>query len=594
MNVQNQIDCLLNEVKTTLQESVHTRDFLGKILSCTNFDYIYLAFLNKNETNLSAEIALGLDIDKIPTIIPNEPSLTRDVFKRKKYIIYPTLSKADNYFISYKNSPKVQTELVVPVIFQNVNEGVLVLGNFKPTVINKTVADCIQTLTDLFAVTYFNQKFNNYTAQITDLRFSGNNLGMVTNKIAKECSNILGVEAVKVWIVDDTKQTEKKLFLAGHSGPLLENIDKYYILESESSMSWQYINRTSAALEDNSEYMQTFYAEDIFKSDLLFKYKSEAKNNQFRSVLSCPLIFRSSILGLINIYTKRKSKFSKLEKNLFEGIARYGSYEIKECIEDKFITHITQICNAGTIAIDYLHDLNHLLFDLSSLMSNYFANKKGISIADKNTKNQIKYKFEYLNNLISTLQNISKEEKPFFESYNLLRLLKKVEYFMDRKLNGITLKINCDPNIMVYCDRLKITQVFMNLFHNSIYALGISKNKKKIIIIHVSKPSNSPYDILITFFDNGPGINPIHIDKVFKEKFTTRTNSGTGVGLLLCRKSIVEVHKGEILFKSKSNQEGSFTSILLYLYETKEKFENADKRGYHVIPQSASSGYTVD
>ena len=78
--------------------------------------------------------------------------------------------------------------------------------------------------------------------------------------------------------------------------------------------------------------------------------------------------------------------------------------------------------------------------------------------------------------------------------------------------------------------------------------------------------------IEISVIDNGPGISPEHVQKIF-DKFergrATTGTSGTGLGLSISRE-IVKLHGGEIWLESKLN-EGSKFSFLLPRY-THHKF----------------------
>ena len=48
----------------------------------------------------------------------------------------------------------------------------------------------------------------------------------------------------------------------------------------------------------------------------------------------------------------------------------------------------------------------------------------------------------------------------------------------------------------------------------------------------------------MTVRDSGPGIEPTHLERVFKPFYTTKS-SGLGMGLSICR-SIIEGHGGQL------------------------------------------------
>ena len=98
--------------------------------------------------------------------------------------------------------------------------------------------------------------------------------------------------------------------------------------------------------------------------------------------------------------------------------------------------------------------------------------------------------------------------------------------------------ISLDNNRIIQCDFDKLQIVLMNLITNSIEALS----GKGTITINSDLTTNAN---IIEVIDDGTGILPENITKVFDSLFTTKS-SGTGLGLSYC-KSIVEQHGGSII-----------------------------------------------
>jgi C4-dicarboxylate-specific signal transduction histidine kinase len=81
------------------------------------------------------------------------------------------------------------------------------------------------------------------------------------------------------------------------------------------------------------------------------------------------------------------------------------------------------------------------------------------------------------------------------------------------------------PEITV--EKHKVLQVLVNLVSNAKYACDESGNKEKRLIVRVS---NGDDRVRITVSDNGVGIPPQNLTKIFNHGFTTRKN-GHGFGL---------------------------------------------------------------
>ena len=147
-----------------------------------------------------------------------------------------------------------------------------------------------------------------------------------------------------------------------------------------------------------------------------------------------------------------------------------------------------------------------------------------IMSATENLEKQIHEVLTYVRNKPLDLRNISLD--------NLLALaLENVDVPENIKI------ISLNNNRVIQCDSDKLQIVLMNLIANSIEALS----GKGTITINSDSTTNAN---IIEVIDDGPGILPEHLTKVFDSLFTTKS-SGTGLGLSYCT-SVVEQHGGSI------------------------------------------------
>lgn len=103
-----------------------------------------------------------------------------------------------------------------------------------------------------------------------------------------------------------------------------------------------------------------------------------------------------------------------------------------------------------------------------------------------------------------------------------------------------------------------LSQVFVNIFDNAIFALRNVNRERKITI----QTFESEKSITLTITDNGSGIPDNAITHVFEPFFTTK-DAGAGVGLgLFISYSIIEKHKGNISVTSIPGEETTFTIVL--------------------------------
>ena len=132
-----------------------------------------------------------------------------------------------------------------------------------------------------------------------------------------------------------------------------------------------------------------------------------------------------------------------------------------------------------------------------------------------------------------------------------------------------------DEQQTVRMDRSQIEQVLINLLKNAQEAVDnvgkdyvkkdkVGKDKvgkdKEPHIVFATRLSDNKHDMIISITDNGTGILPEVLERVFVPFFTTKTN-GSGIGLSIC-KQIVTLHGGTITASSKPNEYTTFRVVL--------------------------------
>lgn len=123
-------------------------------------------------------------------------------------------------------------------------------------------------------------------------------------------------------------------------------------------------------------------------------------------------------------------------------------------------------------------------------------------------------------------------------------------------------KILYDPeDLPLKADKNRISQVVSNLMSN---ALKFSSGGTISVQTSLkSNDKNNNNEIIVSIKDNGQGIDPEILPRLFS-KFATKSYSGTGLGLFIC-KSIVEAHGGSIWAENNSDGKGATFSFTLPL-----------------------------
>jgi signal transduction histidine kinase len=134
---------------------------------------------------------------------------------------------------------------------------------------------------------------------------------------------------------------------------------------------------------------------------------------------------------------------------------------------------------------------------------------------------------------------------------------------------GCEIAAELDPDLPpAPLDRLKVGQVFVNLFLNSLHAmrpgglLAVRTRSRKVMGgADAARFPPGSVAVVAEIEDTGTGIPPDRIGRVFEPFFTTKpTGEGSGLGLTVSR-SIVEMHGGTIELENRPDGKGARATV---------------------------------
>ena len=221
------------------------------------------------------------------------------------------------------------------------------------------------------------------------------------------------------------------------------------------------------------------------------------------------------------------------------------------------------------------HDLKNPMQPLVGLLPILIENEK-----DPDNKEMLEVmhsNVEYMQDLIFDTLKLAKlrsDNIDFdYEKIDLKKLSDQVVNSQKTMFKEKNIKIvnNIKEGIMVYADRLRLSEVFKNLINNSVKYTKDSGGK----IILDAKKQNQGF-VKISIRDTGIGMTKDQIKKVFDEFYKadrqTSDYHSTGLGLAICKR-IVEKHGGKIRVESKGPDKGS----TFYFTIRTNKFSNSEK-----------------
>jgi signal transduction histidine kinase len=138
---------------------------------------------------------------------------------------------------------------------------------------------------------------------------------------------------------------------------------------------------------------------------------------------------------------------------------------------------------------------------------------------------------------------------------------------------GDLIKLLYQPyDIFIEADKSRITQVISNILNNAVKFTEAKLNEVEVgkgtAVININAEKVDGAQAIVTIKDTGTGIDPEIMPRLF-EKFASKSNQGTGLGLFIC-KSIVEAHGGKIWAKNNSD-DGNEGAIFTFTLPTRHQ-----------------------
>ncbi len=297
------------------------------------------------------------------------------------------------------------------------------------------------------------------------------------------------------------------------------------------------------------------------------------------------------VRGLFHLIEKKENLAKRLikERQQLMAIRKDLETQIRERkLAEKQLAHARKMESIGTLAGGIAHDFNNILY---MILGNTELAMEDLGGRHPSYRHLIQIRDSSLRaaDIVKQLLSFSSQRDQSLKPVNARDLLEKSIQFLRSSIpSNIDIQINISKQEMVIlADWVQMNQVMMNLCVNAIQAMDKTQGRIEVKASKVrvqlemagQDHSLAPGDYLeILVSDNGPGIAPEFIDKIFDPYFTTKElGKGTGMGLAVVH-GIIMNHNGVISVKSAKDL-GTCFKILLPLAEEKpEKPAAAETR----------------
>jgi two-component system nitrogen regulation sensor histidine kinase NtrY len=262
-------------------------------------------------------------------------------------------------------------------------------------------------------------------------------------------------------------------------------------------------------------------------------------NELYLTIQATELRIRGNDVKLLTLQNIQP-ELQKQELEAWQNLTRVLRHEI--------MNSITPISSLTSTLKDILE------YDLTQKESHYELKQEGAEDL-KEGLNTIENRSKGLIKFIDAYREYTSLPNPKIKTVRLKDMIEKVSMLMRQELkkNNITFHHECNSEYLtIQADEEMIEQVLINLLKNAAEAVVQSKAPHIELI--------GRYDgnhIKIEVIDNGPGIIPEAISRIFVPFYTTK-KSGSGIGLSLSRQ-IMQLHHGTLTVESELDVKTVFT-----------------------------------
>ena len=375
-----------------------------------------------------------------------------------------------------------------------------------------------------------------------------------------------------------------------------------------------YENGVALPAYSNSIYDENRFAglsfisgKEIVMGNLEHEYQNYLQNlpapkqgTQPVSLIYLPLKVKEKILGVITVQSFQKNAYSDYHLYMLRNIALYTAIALENAEAYKKLnqtvdslkltqTQLVQsekMASLGELTAGIAHEIqnplnfvnnfsevNTELIDELEEEANKGNLEQVISIARNVKENEAKivHHGKRADAIVKGMLQHSRSSSGVKEPTDInelaneyLRLAYHGLRAKDKSFNAIT-RTDFDESISnINITPQDIGRVILNLITNAFYAVTEKKkqqqnNYEPTVSVSTKKEKNK---VEIKVKDNGNGVPPKILDKIFQPFFTTKpTGQGTGLGLSLSY-DIVKAHGGELKVDTKEGEGSEFTILL--------------------------------
>jgi signal transduction histidine kinase len=223
---------------------------------------------------------------------------------------------------------------------------------------------------------------------------------------------------------------------------------------------------------------------------------------------------------------------------------------------DEFATREGQLRSAGRLAAEFAHQIKNPLAVINNAA---FSLQRALRDGKTGAAQQIEIiqeEVSHADRIVTQIMGYAQLTEGRVEKLNVAEELERAiaQVFPPAVPAGIRIHHEFDrtfPPLLM--QRQHLSEIMLNLLKNAREAAGESGN------VYIAAESRRDYAVEISVRDDGPGIAPDKLERVFEAYYTTKEH-GTGLGLAIVKHN-VELYGGTVRVESGLGKGAAFTLV---------------------------------
>lgn len=264
-----------------------------------------------------------------------------------------------------------------------------------------------------------------------------------------------------------------------------------------------------------------------------------------RSYVGVPILARDAVAAVLSVYAEDPRRFGGEDAALLAAFAGPAAAALENARLVRDLVEVERLSAVGRLVAGVAHELNN---PLAVVIGTAELLRKEVSagpLAERvgRIAEQARRAVKIVRSLLALARREPSQRAPV-ELPPLLDEVLDLEGY-ELRSTGITVLRRYEPGLPpVLADAAQLQQLFANLVVNAVQAVRGASGRGTIAA--TARYDGSRDRVVIAVADDGPGIPPADLERVFEAFYTTKpAGQGTGLGLAICRQ-IVEGHGGRI------------------------------------------------